>query len=80
MAVLEDPLAEVGFTKKQLTEIVEATGPVGNRDYGFTYSDITQRLLPAVVLDAYPDNPITFKRALEVIEDIHPTAPFKELK
>ena len=26
--------------------------------YGFTFSDLTQRLLPAIVLDAYPDNAV----------------------
>jgi AAA+ superfamily predicted ATPase len=79
-AVLEVPLTEIGFSKKQVEEVVEATGSMEGRDYGFTYSDITQRLLPALVLDAYPNNPIAFDRALGVIRGITPTAPFKELK
>lgn len=80
LAILELPLTEVGFTKKQVDEIVHITGPQEGFEYGFTYSDLTQRLLPALVLDAYPDGPIVFKRALEVIARIHPTAPFRELR
>ncbi len=78
LSVIEGPLMEVGFTKKEIDEIVKRTGPTSSRDFGFTYSDITQRLLPALVLDAYPNNPIGFKRSLEVLADIHPTKPFKE--
>lgn len=76
--VLEGPLKEVGFTKKEITEIVKRTGPTEDRDYGFTYSDLTQRLLPTLVIDAYPENPIAYERALEVLASIHPTAPFRE--
>lgn len=77
-AVLETPLSEIGFTKKEISEVVKRTGSVKDRDYGFTYSDLTQRLLPTLVIDAYPDKPITYERALEVLAGIHPTAPFRE--
>jgi AAA+ superfamily predicted ATPase len=79
-AVLEAPLTEAGFTKKEIDEIIKRTGDTEGRKYGFTFSDLTQRLLPALVLDAYPKNPITFKRALEVIAGIRPTPPFAEHK
>jgi AAA+ superfamily predicted ATPase len=78
--LLEAALMEIGFTPKQINDVVEATGPRDDRDYGFTYSDLTQRVLPAIVLDAYPHNAITFRRALEVILSVHPTVPFNELK
>lgn len=76
--VLEVPLKEVGFSKKEIEEIVKRTGPTEDRDYGFTYSDLTQRLLPTLVIDAYPENPVTYKRSLEVLVSIHPTVPFRE--
>jgi len=78
--VLENALANTGFTKKQMTDMVELTGPTKDCDYGFTYSDLTQRLLPILVLDAYPDDPITFKRTKEILESMYPTAPFQEFK
>jgi SpoVK/Ycf46/Vps4 family AAA+-type ATPase len=67
----------VGFDEKQVEQLVEATGP---RDGGpgFTYSDLTQRLLPGFALDAFPDSRITFKRALERALATRPTPEFKE--
>ena len=78
LAVLGTPLTEIGFSKKEINEIVKRTGPIGGRDYGFTYSDLIQRLLPILVIDAYPDSPITYNRSLEIMADIHPTTPFRE--
>ena len=77
-SLLSSPLEEVGFTASEVDEIVEATGAIGKRDYGFTYSDLTQRLLPSIVLDAYPESDITFPRALELAKGMTPTAPFQE--
>jgi AAA+ superfamily predicted ATPase len=51
-ALLTGPLAELGFSSEQIERIVATTGPRRDRTYGFTFSDLTQRLLPAIVLDA----------------------------
>ena len=45
---------------------------------GFTFSDLTQRLLPTLVLDAYPDEPVTPKRAFELLAAMKPTPPFRD--
>ncbi|MER9491561.1 ATP-binding protein [Mesorhizobium sp. M0320] len=79
-AVLQGPLTEAGFTTAQVTKIVGATGPRKDGDIGFTFSDLTQRLLPTLVLDAYPDKPIAFDRALAIAAGIVPTPPFRESK
>src|SRR5882757_2583672 len=52
--LLSRTLGEVGFSNPQISALVAATGAQKGRDYGLTFSDITQRLLPAIVLDAYP--------------------------
>lgn len=77
-AVLEPTLAQMGFTKPQVEALVAATGPLNGRTYGFTFSDLTQRLLPAIVLDAYPDGPVTAARAEEITKTINPTPPFQD--
>lgn len=76
--VLSRRLAGVGFSKAELEALVTATGEQSQRPYGFTYSDITQRLLPAIVLDAYPDGPIKASRAVELARAILPTPPFRD--
>lgn len=76
-SVLEKPLSEIDFTDDQINTIVELTGKVGGREYGFTYSDITQRFLPEVVLSAYPDKAITFEDVAEIASSIQATPPFQ---
>jgi hypothetical protein len=34
--------------------------------------------LPTLLLDAYPDRPVTFDRALELVSDMKPTPPFRD--
>src|SRR5207302_6385605 len=70
--VLRKALADVGLTQAQIGEIVAATGPKEGR-LGFTYSDLRQRLLPGILLDAFPDRPIEFERALDIAKKMSPT-------
>jgi len=77
-ALLTGPLSELGFSSSQIEQLVAATGVQGSRTYGFTFSDLTQRLLPAIVLDAYPAKAVQPARALEIASMIVPTPPFQE--
>lgn len=77
-ALLAGPLGELGFTTPQIEQLVAATGAHRDRPYGFTFSDLTQRLLPAIVLDAYPGKAVQPTRALEIATRIVPTPPFQE--
>jgi len=77
-AVLQNALKTAGLTTRDIDQLVRITGPQQGRDHGFTFSDLTQRLLPAIVLDAYPSSPIKGARAVEVAARILPTPPFKE--
>jgi AAA+ superfamily predicted ATPase len=76
--VLSRAFRHLSFTSTQLTALVAATGPDKNRPYGFTYSDLTQRLIPAIVLDAYPSRPVDPVRAIEIAREMLPTPPFDE--
>jgi AAA+ superfamily predicted ATPase len=73
--LLAPRLGELGFGEAELDAIVEATGP-RNGGVGFTYSDLTQRLIPAIVLDAYPDRAIKPERAIAIAQALQPTPPF----
>ena len=76
VAMLAPHLRQLGFSEAQIAGVVAATGPCQHGDYGFTFSDLTQRLLPAIVLDAYPDGPVDADRALDITQAMIPTAPF----
>jgi AAA+ superfamily predicted ATPase len=77
-ALLHGPLGELGFSAAQIEQIVTATGPQGHTTYGYTFSDLTQRLLPAIVLDAYPTQSVTAARAIDIAKTVVPTPPFQE--
>jgi len=77
-AVLGPPLKELGFTEQQVAALVAATGARNGQTHGFTFSDLAQRLLPAIVLDAYPGQPVSAARALEIAKRMVPTPPFKD--
>ena len=77
-AVLSTALEGMEFSGAQINELVSITGSANSHEYGFTFSDLTQRLLPAIILDAYPSGPVVPIRALEIARDMKPTPPFEE--
>jgi SpoVK/Ycf46/Vps4 family AAA+-type ATPase len=77
-AVLSQPLRQLGFTVAQIDSVVSATGAHKGRAYGFTFSDLLQRFLPAIVLDAYPTSAVSPARAIEIARAMAPTPPFQE--
>jgi SpoVK/Ycf46/Vps4 family AAA+-type ATPase len=79
-AVLDGALGPLGFSPAQIDALVIATGPRTGRSYGFSFSDLVQRLVPAVVLDAYPNGPVTPARALLIGEQMDPTPPFADAR
>lgn len=76
--VLGESLRQLGLTKTQIDAVVSATGAQKGRAYGFTFSDLTQRLLPSIVLDAYPAGAVSPARAVEMARAMAPTPPFHE--
>lgn len=76
--VLEKPLKEFGFDQEQIEKCVEVTGAVNGREYGFTFSDLTQRFIPSLVLKAFPNNKVDMELALEILTEMKPTKPFNE--
>ena len=78
-SILASRLEPMGIDRTHIDHLVAATGPQhGSREFGFTFSDITQRLLPSIVLDAYPSRPVDGARAIEVAREMTPTPPFRD--
>lgn len=75
--ILSLRLKPLGLTPNQVQALVEATGPTQDAP-GFTFSDLTQRLLPAIALDAYPDRPVDGGRALQLAQAMSSTPAFRD--
>jgi len=75
--VFRSALTDAKVTENQILELAKVTGPSEKVPYGCTYSDITQRLLPDILIDAFPERPISFECALDLAKRIKATPPFK---
>lgn len=64
------------FSDAELRKLAETMGQAEGRTYGYTFSDITQRFLPNLILEAFPDKPITFDLAVSLAHRVAPTKPF----
>ena len=77
-AILQPHLSALGLSVQTIEAVISETGETKNRGYGFAYSDIMQRLLPEILLSAYPASSVQVEDALRVVRDMQPTPPFKE--
>lgn len=66
----------VELSSNEMSRLVDATGPVDGQPYGYTYSDLYQRLVPAAVLAAFPDKKLTADLLLRTAAALSPTPPF----
>lgn len=71
-------LEGTNLTSQNFAALAKATGANATREHGMTYSDITQKFLPSLILAAYPDNAITFALAISVVHTVSSTPPFME--
>ncbi|RFS85944.1 AAA family ATPase [Actinomadura spongiicola] len=76
-AVLSQALDGLGIRPETVRKVVELTGPNGDQP-GYTFSDLTQRLVPAAVFRAFPDRPVTDEDLLDLAEELEPTPVFTE--
>lgn len=62
---------------EEIDELVQRTG-TAERPYGYTYSDLRQRLIPNILLAAFPDGQIDMALVIRVMEQTAPTPPFRQ--
>lgn len=73
--VFSSGLAGTEIDEAQVKRLAELTGENG-LPYGYTYSDLVDRVIPAAVVAAYPNGPLTFEIVEQQIKKHPPTAPF----
>lgn len=79
-SVLTRRLGRLGIPDITFDELVRVTGPREGNVPGFTFSDLTQRLIPSIVLDAYPSQAVNAGRAVRVAREMKPTPAFQDDK
>ncbi len=74
-AVFRSGLEGTRISESEILRLAELTGENGY-PYGYTYSDLVDRVIPAAVVAAYRDRALTFEIVEEQIKKHPPTAPF----
>lgn len=74
--LLHSKLTGLGLNSTAIEELVRLTGPRDTNSPGFTFSDITQRLIPSIILAAYPYSAVSIHSALQVVNKMAPTPAF----
>lgn len=75
--ILTAGLHGLDVSEDTITKLVELTGSNGTRP-GFTSSDLTQRLIPNAILDAFPTKPVTDDNLLTLAAELPPSPLFSE--
>lgn len=76
--VLRNAFPEYVCSDADLSQVVEITGARNGSDIGFSFSDIAQRLVPSVILEAYPNQGVTGALIVSVASRTKPTPAFTE--
>lgn len=76
VALFTAALAGTGIGERDIERLASLAGEAEGRTYGHTYSDLVNRVLPAAVLDAYPDRPIDGAIVASALSKHPPTPPF----
>lgn len=74
-ALLAKALADA-LKEDEIAEIARLTGPRNESGVGYTWSDLSERLIPAAVLAAYPHNGLSYEVFREQLALTAPTKPF----
>ncbi|MDQ3099625.1 MAG: ATP-binding protein [bacterium] len=80
LILFQNLFSGVEIKREEFEMLLELSGKNNERDYGYTYSDITQKIIPSILLTSYPDKPINFETIVKVIKDTPATTPFSEYK
>jgi AAA+ superfamily predicted ATPase len=73
---IERLFGDLRLSVAQTQQLVKLTGPSADREYGFTYSDISDRFARNAVLQAFPDKALSFELLECVARETVPTRPF----
>lgn len=59
--------------EKELDKLTELTGPNTNNGLGYSFSDLTLKVLPEAVAESFPNKPLSFDILKNVIKRVNPS-------
>lgn len=76
--LLSSKLEGLGLPTAVIDQLVKLTGPREADEPGFTFSDINQRLIPSIILAAYPKKAVDARETLLTAQAMKPTPAFQD--
>jgi AAA+ superfamily predicted ATPase len=78
--VLATAFADFNIDASIIDTLVDITGPGtgASPNPGYTFSDLTQRLIPTAILEAFPDRPVTGDLIVDIAQGMKPTPVFTD--
>lgn len=77
-SLLEKNLAPLNVSSQDIDRLIEITGGKNNYSIPYTFSDITHRLIPNIILNAFPSKSVNGSDAISLAEALMPTPPFQD--
>lgn len=71
--LFEKTLDGTGINDKELARLAELTGPDDNQGLGYSFSDLTLKVLPEAVAQSFPDKPLSFEIIKNIIKKVKPS-------
>jgi AAA+ superfamily predicted ATPase len=75
MALFRSYLSDLNLREEDFQTLITLTDRTEQRSYGYSYSDIIQKILPQIVMDSFPNDVISMEKILHILEKIPPTPP-----
>lgn len=66
-------LTGVNISNKDISTLVQLTGPAQNNGLGYSFSDMALKILPEAVAESFPDKPLSFDVLKNVIAKVKPS-------
>lgn len=66
-----------GLSETEVADLADRTGPESNGGLGYTFSDLTLRVIPEAVARCFPDEKLNYQALVEIIDKVRPSPEIK---
>lgn len=66
-----------GLSETEVFDLADRTGPESNGGLGYTFSDLTLRVIPEAVARCFPDEKLNYQALVEIIGKVRPSPEIK---
>ncbi|HMM80501.1 MAG TPA: AAA family ATPase [Pyrinomonadaceae bacterium] len=65
------------LSESEIADLAKRTGPESNGGLGYTFSDLTLRVIPEAIAACFPDNKLSYSALIDTIKKVAPSPEIK---